>query len=77
MVYLKNITIGDSIAEADYSPERSNIYGHIVVDCKTHKIIKYDKVLDFGASYYGHAFWKLLDMYKKHETDTECLVMWY
>jgi hypothetical protein len=77
MVYLKNIKIGEDIAEADYSPEDSKIYGHIVVDLKNEKIIRYDDVLDYGRGYPAHAFWKLRDMYKKHETDTECLVMWY
>jgi hypothetical protein len=77
MVYLKNIKIGEDIAEADYSPEDSNIFGHIVVDLKLNKISHYDNVLDYGMGYPAHAFWKLRDMYKKHETYTKCLVMWY
>jgi hypothetical protein len=77
MVYLKNITIGDSIAEADYSPEGSNVYGHIVIDLNLKKIIRYDDVLDYGMGYPAHALQKIIRMYEKHETYTECLVMWY
>lgn len=77
MIYLKNIKISDTAAEADYSPESSGWWGHIVVDLTNQDIAKVDRHPDYGTSYAGHAFWKLLSMAENHDNTKECTVMWY
>lgn len=77
MLRLKNIKINDGIAEADYSPEDSNWWGHIVVDAKNEEIIHAEENDEYGSSYRGHALWKLVDLFKANDKRTECTVMWY
>ena len=77
MVRLKNIKIGDKVAEADFYPEDSDISGHMVVDLETREITDFRDVPGFGVSYRGHAFWRLIKMAKENDKRTECIVMWY
>lgn len=77
MLHLKNIAINEKTAEADYSPESSGWWGHIVVDLGKQEIEMADEHPEYGMSYRGHAFWKLLDMANENDERTECAVMWY
>lgn len=77
MLRLKKIKIADGIAEADYYPEDSEQFGHIVVDLSTEEVISCDEVPGFWKTYPGHAKWHLIRMAKAGETDKERLVMWY
>lgn len=77
MVRLKNITINNRTAEADFIPEDSNQHGHVVVDLSTEEILSCEEVEGYGMSYPGHARAKLVDLAKEHSQEKECMVMWY
>lgn len=77
MVRLRNIKIGSAFAEADFYPEDSNKAGHVVVDLSTEEILSCEYVPGYGNSYSGHARQRLVEMAKKNDTRSECLVMWY
>ncbi len=77
MLHLKNIKISQVKAEADYSPESSGWWGHIVVNLKNEEIITYDKHPEYAFMYPGHALRKLVRMARDGDTGTECTVMWY
>lgn len=77
MLRLKNIVISHKTVEADYSPENSGWWGHIIVDLDEREILSVDEHPEYGASYKGHAFWKLLDISECKNPTSECTVMWY
>ena len=77
MLRLKNIKISESIAEADFSPEDSNNWGHLAVDRESGKTVLFEEVPGYGASYKAHAKKKLLEMAKENDSRKECVVMWY
>lgn len=76
MLRLKNITVKKNMAEADYSPEESDWWGHISVDLESEEMIA-DQHQDYGMGYLAHAKWKLLEMAREKCPRTECVVMWY
>lgn len=77
MLRLKNVKIKNNSAEADFYPEDSDIFGHVVVDLSTGELISTVEVPGYGASYSAHARKRLVRMSKENDTRTECLVMWY
>lgn len=77
MLRLKNIKIGNEVAEADFYPEGLEKAGHIRVDLSTSEIISCDEVPGYGASYCGQARQRLVRMSKENDHREECVVMWY
>lgn len=76
MLKLKNIKIKNNIAQADFSPENTNIWGHIEVNLQSREITSCNNVEGYGSSYRAHAKWKLVELAQTNEPPTECLVMW-
>jgi hypothetical protein len=78
MVTLKNIKINPDTAEADYSPEDSNWWGHLVVDLKSREIISRDDNPEYWCSCYaGHARNRLIELSKEEKIPEKSVVMWY
>lgn len=77
MLRLKNVKIGNEIAEADFYPEDGQKAGHIVVNLSDEEISSCVDVPGYGASYSGHARQRLVKMAKEKDIRSECLVMWY
>lgn len=77
MLRLKNVKIGSEYAEADFYPEDGPKFGHVVVNLSDGEIASCVDVPGYGASYGGHARQRLVEMAKKKDTRSECLVMWY
>ena len=77
MLRLKNVKIGSEYAEADFYPEDGLEHGHVVIDLSSEEIVSCADVPGYGASYRGHALQRLVEMAKKNDTRSECLVMWY
>lgn len=77
MLHLKNIVMKDNIAHADYSPEDSGWWGHIVVDLKSKEIISCDRSPEYKFMHPGHARAKLVELSKENQIPAECTVMWY
>lgn len=77
MLRLKNVKIGSEYAEADFYPEDGKEAGHVIVDLSSGEIDSCTRVPGYGASYEGHARQRLVEMAKKNDTRSECLVMWY
>jgi hypothetical protein len=76
MVTLKNIKISPDTAEADYSPEDSNWWGHIVVDLKSWKIISCDRHPEYRNIYLAHAVSGLLELSKMDKIPEKWVIMW-
>ena len=77
MLRLKNIKIGSEYAEADFYPEDSQAFGHVVVDLSNGAIISCIRAPGYGESYVGHARQRLVEMDRDNDSRSECLVMWY
>jgi hypothetical protein len=78
MVTLKNIKINPDTAEADYSPEDSNWWGHIVVNLKSREIISCDRHPEYrNSSCASHARNRLIELSKEEKIPEKSVVMWY
>lgn len=77
MLRLKNVKIGNKIAEADFYPEDGEEHGHVVVDLSSEELVSCTDVPGYGASYRGHALQRIISMADDNDTRSECLVMWY
>ncbi|MBR2895797.1 MAG: hypothetical protein IKC03_09105 [Oscillospiraceae bacterium] len=77
MLRLKNIKVGDKIAEADFIPEDSQECGHIVVDLERKEVIAITHVKGYEIMHPSHAKRQLLRMADAGDHRKECLVMWY
>lgn len=77
MLKLKNIKIKNNIAQADFTPENTGLWGHIEVDLSTQEVIAVKHVPEYEMFYPGHAKRKLIEMAQTRDNRTECLVMWY
>ena len=49
MLKLKNIKIKNNIAQADFSPENTNIWGHVEVNLQSREITSCNNVRDMEA----------------------------
>lgn len=77
MLRLRNVKIGSEYAEADFYPEDGQEFGHVVVDLSSWEIAFCAEVPGYGPSYKSHARQRLVEMSKKNDIRSECLVMWY
>lgn len=79
MIKLKNLKKNDSLVECDIIPEDSDKAGHLVVDLKSNKTLKYDLPdgYEWCRSHVKHASDVLIRLSKEDSFPEEKLVMWY
>ena len=77
MVRLERIEINGRMAEADFYPEDSTQYGHVVVNLDTRDYTETVSVSDYGLSYAHHAARELVRISKEGDIPERRTVMWY
>lgn len=77
MLRLKNIRINEHLAEADFFPEDTNVFGYIAVDLQSEEIKEIVNAEGYEYIYPGHARNQLVKMAREKDMSTECVVYWY
>lgn len=78
MVILRNIKRNENLIEADYFPDGGNLFGHLVVDTISGKLVSYTDIP--GISYRGalhHGKRRLLKIKDLNPLPVEEKEMWY
>ena len=78
MLTLRNIKRTNNIIEADFYPEGEKVFGHVVVDLNTEKIITFTNPEGYKYSTCPlHAKYELLRMKDLKEFPEKRVVLWY